>query len=325
MVKEIILDIKNSVALHPKSPYNFNATVFKPSHYPDNTKVHETGKYWMGLRFKNKIYGIKMENIGTTKKPSIKLTIFSNRQLSKNEIEEIVKEIDFRFEFNRDISEFFNKFKNDKILSPFLKKWNGMHGSCAQDLYGLLMIGIFLQNTIVKRTVQMTNIMLEKYGRKLLFDKREVYIFWKPEEIIKVSEEELRNLKVGYRAKLFLKLSYTFVKEKIDEFKLREMPKEEAKKELIKLYGVGPETARILLQEALHHYDLFEHVAPWQQKILSRLLFNKESVSVEKIIDYVNSKWGGWSSLAVHYIWEDIFWQRKKGNKIEWLDKEIRL
>ena len=62
-----------------------------------------------------------------------------------------------------------------------------------------------------------------------------------------------------------------------------------------------------------------------QQKILSKLLFNKELVPVEEIIEYVNSKWGGWSSLAVHYVWEDIFWQRKQGNKIKWLDKEIRL
>jgi len=28
--------------------------------------------------------------------------------------------------------------------------------------------------------------------------------------------------------------------------------------------------------------------------------------------------------LAVHYIWEDIFW-RRKNEKIDWLEKEIRL
>ncbi|MBI5332680.1 MAG: hypothetical protein HZB65_03845 [Candidatus Aenigmarchaeota archaeon] len=77
------------------------------------------------------------------------------------------------------------------------------------------MIGIFLQNTAVKRTVQMTNTMLQKYGTKAEFDGREVFVFWKPEEIIKVSEEELRKLKIGYRAKLFIKLSETFFNEKI--------------------------------------------------------------------------------------------------------------
>ncbi|MBE3092340.1 MAG: hypothetical protein IMZ51_01580 [Chloroflexi bacterium] len=32
---------------------------------------------------------------------------------------------------------------------------------------------------------------------------------------------------------------------------------------------------------------------------------------------------GKYSMLAVHYIWEDIFW-RRKNEKIDWLEKEIR-
>jgi len=324
-MRAIELKHKTSIKLKPKAPYNFDATVFKPAHYPDPLKIYETGKYWFAMRFENKIYGIKMESFGTSDKPKINITIFSKSNITKDESKKVIDELDFRFEFSRDISEFFKKFKNDRVLSPFLKRWYGMHGSCAQNLYGLLMIGIFLQNTVVKRTVQMTETMLQKYGVKIKFDGKEVFEFWKPEKIMKVSEEELRKLKVGYRAKLFIKLSETFVKEKIDEFELRSLSVGEAKDKLIKLYGVGPETARILLQEALHHYDIFEHVAPWQQKIYSRLLFNKKMVSAEKIIKYVKAHWGKWAVLAVSYIWEDIFWQRKHGEKIDWLEKEIRL
>ncbi|MFH1221496.1 MAG: hypothetical protein V1492_00245 [Candidatus Micrarchaeota archaeon] len=316
---------KTSIELKPKAPYNFDATVFKPAHYPDPLKIYETGKYWFAMRFENKIYGIKMESLKSTDKPKIKITIFSKSKITKKELEKLINELDFRFEFSRDISEFFKRFKNDRILSPFLKRWYGMHGSCAQNLYGLLMIGIFLQNTVVKRTVQMKEVMLKKYGIRVKFDGKEVFEFWKPEEIMKVSEEELRKLKVGYRAKLFIKLSETFVKEKIDESELRSLPAKEAKDRLMRLYGVGPETARILLQEALHHYDIFEHVAPWQQKIYSRLLFNKKIVPTERIIKYVRSHWDKWAVLAASYIWEDVFWQRKHGKNIEWLEKEIRL
>ncbi|MBU4124160.1 MAG: hypothetical protein KKI14_01700 [Nanoarchaeota archaeon] len=322
---KIILNMKKSLVIEPKPPYNFDATIFKPSHYPDPLSKYEAGKYWFPMRFKNKVYGIKMESLGTINKPKIKISISYKSNLSKNEMKEIIDELDYRLEFNRDISEFFRRFKNDKVLSPFIAKWYGMHGSCTHDLYGLLMVGIFLQNATVRRTVQMTEAMLKKYGTKVIFDGKEVYEFWKPEKIIKVSETDLRALKVGYRAKLFIKLSETFVKEYIDEFELRKMSVENAKKKLIKLYGVGPETARILLHEALHHYDIFEHVSPWQQKIYSKLLFGKKLVPVEKIIGYVNSHWGEWSVLATNYIWEDIFWRRKHGENIPWLEKEIRL
>ena len=115
------------------------------------------------------------------------------------------------------------------------------------------------------------------------------------------------------------------MKEKINDRKLRELSVNEAKERLLKLYGVGPETARILLVEVLHHYDIFEHIAPWQQKIYSRLLFNKKLVSTDKISKYIRNKWDEWANLAASYIWEDIFWQRKQGKKIDWLEKEIRL
>jgi len=325
MKKTIDLRYKISVILHPKSPFNFDPTICKPAYYPTSLELYKPGKYWFTMRLDNRIYGIKMENWGTINKPEVRINIFSKLKLSKSELEKVIDELNFRFEFPRDISSFYKEFKNDKVLKPFLKRWYGTHGSCAQDLYGLLMIGIFLQNTVIKRTVQMTKNMLEKYGVKVKFDNKEIYEFWKPEEMVRVPEKELRKLKVGYRAKLFIRLSQSFVKEKINELELRQLSAEEAKKRLMKLYGVGPETARILLVEALHHYDIFEHVAPWQQKIYSRLLFNKKLVPTKKIIKYIKTRWGEWANLAAGYIWDDIFWQRKQGKKIDWLEKEIRL
>jgi len=325
MTKILFLDNKKSLILKPKAPYNFNPTVFKPAHYPDQLKVYEPGNYWFVLRLNNRIYGIKLVNKGTTENPQVQIIMFSKTKLSQNEIRDILDEVSYRFEFEKDISEFFNKFGNDKVLAPFLRRWHGMHGSCAQDLYGLLMIAIFLQNTVIRRSVQMTRAMLEKYGIKVRFDNKELYYFWEPEEMMKKSESELRELKVGYRAKLFIRLSESFVKERINEQELRRLPVEQAKERLLSLYGVGPETARILLVEALHHYDIFNHVAPWQQKIYSRLLFNKKLVLPDKIIKYVTKNWGEWANLAASYVWEDIFWQRKQGKRIDWLEKEIRL
>jgi len=134
----------------------------------------------------------------------------------------------------------------------------------------------------------------------------------------------LRDLKIGYRAKFIKRLSQDFAEGKIDESKLRTLDQESAKKELMKLYGVGPETARILLFEVCHQHNTFDHIAPWQQKIYSRLFYKKSLVPTNKIRDDIKKQYGSYSMLAVHYIWEDIFWKRKN-EKIPWLEKEIRL
>lgn len=56
---------------------------------------------------------------------------------------------------------------------------------------------------------------------------------------------------------------------------------------------------------------------------MSRLIFKKKMVSVEKILRFFREYYSGWEKLAFHYIWENIFWQRKHERK-EWLEKEIR-
>jgi len=93
---------------------------------------------------------------------------------------------------------------------------------------------------------------------------------------------------------------------------------------LNKLYGVGPASASILLFEALHHYDTIEKKGPWEQQIYSRILFNKELVPTQTLLKEINKRYGKWKTLAMHYILEDLFWKRKT-QKIEWLEKLIRL
>lgn len=87
--------------------------------------------------------------------------------------------------------------------------------------------------------------------------------------------------------------------------------------------GVGPASANILLFEALHHYGTMEKIDPWEQQIYSRLLFNKELVPAETLLQEINKRYGKWKTLAMHYIFEDLFWKRKT-ERIEWLEKLIR-
>ncbi len=105
---------------------------------------------------------------------------------------------------------------------------------------------------------------------------------------------------------------------------MREMSRDKLKTKVLKIYGIGPASTEYILFEDFYHYDALETIPPWEQKIMSRLLFNKKLVSVEKVLNFFRKNYPNWEKLAFHYIWEDIFWKRKT-QKIEWLEKEIRL
>jgi N-glycosylase/DNA lyase len=79
----------------------------------------------------------------------------------------------------------------------------------------------------VRRSVSMMQALLENYGTLLSYDGQKLYCFWEPEVIDAVTEQALRALKVGYRAKSIKRVTAAFVGKDIDEFELRDKSREE--------------------------------------------------------------------------------------------------
>ena len=324
MAEYLALNKKTSIILEPKVPYNFDANFYKPSHFPSSDNVWEKEKYWITMIWKSTRLGLKFENAGTIKKPNIKVNIYTQKELLKEFIDSLIPEIWWRFNFGQDISEFCEKFRNDEVLDSIIKKWQGMKPIAANSLYETLIIYLVLQNATARRSVQMLENLFDRFGRKVKFDGRIFSTFWEPKDMSKSTEQEIRDLKVGYRAKYFTKITRQFVNKEINEFTLRKMSKEEVKKEMLKFYGIGPASVEYLLFEDFYFLDSLEIIPPWEQKIMSRLIFNQKLVSAKKILEFFKQRYTGWEKLAFHYIWEDVFWKRKY-QPIEWLEKEIRL
>ena len=309
----------------PIPPFSFDGTVYVPHYFPTPDFEWQPSVMWQTLNLDRRLFGLRMENRGVINEPKIRLTVYSKNKLTPNVMERVVNELNWSYGCNEDISEFFNEFKNDKFLKPAFKRWKGMRSNCANSLYELMIISIVLQNATVKRTIQMMNNLFNAYGSKLKFDGKELFAYWNPEDLNEVDEEELRALKVGYRAKMIKRVSEAFARGEIDELKLRKMNTEDAKQELMKLYGVGPATAQIILGGYLRRYDVFDLKGKfWEQKILSRIMFSKKLVSSDEITDEFNKRYGKWRGLAFHYIFTDLFWRHRE-KKISWLEKEIRM
>ena len=195
------------------------------------------------------------------------------------------------------------------------------------SLYEYLIIAIVLQNATVRRSVAMMQALFEAYGTPLSYDGQELYCFWAPETVDRVSEQELRDLKVGYRARTIKRVSAAFAGGEIDELDLRGRSHAEQRAALLALYGIGPASVGYILGDVFHHLDEFEHISPWEQKIYSKLFFDtdpQEPVPVEALLELFDRRFAGYRNLAVHYFWEDLFWRRVH-EPVEWLEKLIRL
>jgi len=326
MKKPVKLKLQRTIQVKPAKPFAFDPTFHKPDHFTSGDNYWEPGVRWQTWNWENTPLGIKFSNKGNINNPLVEIKIYAKNKLSDDFVNSLIEEIKYLYNFNLELKDFYRTFKKDKFLFPILKKWRGMRPGHPSSLYEYLIIGIVLQNASVRRSVQMFKALLENYGTLLEFDNKKLWCFWAPGKLQKISEEELRALKVGYRAKSIKKIDDYFVQNLINEHELRRKDRETQMKELLKLYGVGPATVWYLLFDIFHHWDFFNHISPWEQKIYSKLFFNrdpKNPVPVKKLLKYFE-RYGKYRQLAVHYIWEDIFWKRRS-QKIPWLEKEIRL
>jgi len=315
-----------TIDLVPSTPFSFDPTFHKPDHFTSGDNYWEPGTRWQSFLWEGDCLGLKFQDHGTISNPGLRIDIYAERKLPDEKIVSLVNEIKYRYNLDLDLSGFYKAFREDKVLGPIIKRWRGMRPGHPSSLYEYLIIGIVLQNATVRRSMQMFNLLLQKYGTLVEFDRKKLWCFWEPGALLHVSEEELRALKVGYRARSIKRIDDSYFQGDINEFELRQKDRDTQRKELLKLYGVGPATVWYLLFDVFHRWDFFNHVSPWEQRIYSKLFFDQDPenpIEVSIILEHFE-RFGEYKQLAVHYIWEDLWWKRKNG-QAPWLEKWIRV
>jgi len=274
---EVALNKAVSIRLFPRLPFHFDGTVFNPGHFPSRDYHWEPGRYWQTLRWKGKTYGLRLRELGNIEKPEIELTVFAGEKPSETTAEEIAQEVRWRFDLDSvGVPEFVYRFRQDEYLGPAIRRRPGMRPKSGCSLYEFLVITVMLQNTVVRRSVAMLQALFERFGQLVSFDGQQLWAFWDPESIHQAPEEELRALKLGYRARTLKRQAEQFVRGEIDELKLRKVRDKEALiKALNRIYGVGPQSACYMLFEHFHFYDALEYIPPWEGKIVGRTCSGK--------------------------------------------------
>ncbi|OGV97119.1 hypothetical protein A2W24_00220 [Microgenomates group bacterium RBG_16_45_19] len=321
----MILESVTIVEIKPSAPFHFDTTFHKPAHFTSGDNYWESGIRWQTFRFLGKYLGVIFRNTGSVEIPKIEVEIYSSRPLANDLVAEFIQEIQYRYNLNFDLNHFYQHFASDTKVGPVIKKMRGLRPGHQDSLYEYLIIGIVLQNCTVRRSIQMMQILFEHYGTLLEFAGKQFWCFWDLGDLKTVPEAELRSLKLGYRAKSIKKTDDSFAKGVVNENELRQQDLDTQKTKLLNLYGIGPATVGYLLFDVFHHWDYLDHISPWEQKIYSKLIFDQDPnhpVTVRKLFSYFN-RFGPYKQLVIHYLWEDLWWQRKN-QPIPWLEKLIR-
>ncbi len=177
---KILLIHQETFNLAPSSPFDFDSTFHKPDHFPSPDNLWQPGTRWQTYFWQDQQIGLKFENTGSGQKPKITTTVFSQLDLPSQFLDSLKDEITYRYNLSMDLTDFYSLFKADPILKTSLEKFEGMRSGHAGSLYEYIIIGIVLQNTTVKRSVQMLENLFQNYGALLNFDGKDLWAFWAP-------------------------------------------------------------------------------------------------------------------------------------------------
>jgi len=220
----------HAVDLMPTAPFSFDSTFHKPDHFTSGDNEWHPGIRWQTWLWQGKPYGLKFENTGTMEKPRLRVTVYGGSSSDRVTLATLLDEIRYRYNLDLDLTGFYQTFENDETLGPLIIRWRGMRPGHPSSLYEYLIIGVVLQNATVRRSIQMFRALLERYGVLIEYDGKKLWCLWSIGRLETVSEEELRALKVGYRAKSIKKIDEYFAQGRIDEMELRGKNRETQKK-----------------------------------------------------------------------------------------------
>jgi len=290
----------------------------------DLDKTLESGQIFGWKKIGNRWIGEIKQNvvaIEQKRKELIVEVIWENQKSKLNQ-----DDIRYYFSLDVDIEDIYSKINTDKTMENAIKEFDGLR-IIRQEEWPCLVSFIVSAFSNIPRIEKNIEEIKRRHGTRIeINDKRiginEFYLFPTIQQIRKSDVSTLRKCGLGFRDKYVhnaaKKIDYRRIRE------IRKMKYEDAKKELMKLDGVGEKVADCVLLFSFERYEAFP-IDVWIEKTMNgiygeeiRKYFDsvdeykgkrkkrndKNRFSYSEIAEFARHKWNGYAGYAQQFLYE---------------------
>ncbi len=183
----------------------------------------------------------------------------------------------------------------DRVMAELIESYPPPEPRTQNDLFIELIDAIVSQQLSVKAAAAI-------YGRlERHFDGSGIT----PRGLVDASQDDLRALGLSWSKIRYMQgIGRAILDGEFDPAALESMSDEDAAAELVKLKGVGPWTAEIILMFALGRPDIFS-VGDLGLRAAVALHYGVERDNYDEVLA-VAAGWSPYRSLACHYLWKSL-------------------
>ena len=204
-------------------------------------------------------------------------------------------------------------FPDDEPIRAAVNACRGLR-LLRQDPWECLASFILSSTKQIVQIRQIVSLLCERFGEPLATGSAypSAFGFPSPARLARATEAELRACKMGFRAPYLLETAKAVAEGKIDLEKLRRLPVEIAREELVQLPGVGRKIADCVLLFAYGFQSAFP-VDVWVIKALQKLYFPKRRASAKRLRHFSETHFGLNAGYAQQYLFH---YMRTKHGKL---------
>lgn len=221
-----------------------------------------------------------------------------------NNLEEVVKEY---FNLNVDYVSIEKEIsKIDLNVEKAVKNTSGLR-LLNQAFFETLISYIISANNNIPRISKSVETISKLYGKKIVFEDDEYYLFPSAKELKDVDIDSFRKCGVGFRDKYIVNAIKDVLNGKIDIYNIDNISTSILRKNLMTIQGVGPKVADCILLFSCRRKEVFP-VDVWVERVMNLIYFKnlEKSMSKNEIILFANERFGKYAGIVQEHLFLNI-------------------
>jgi N-glycosylase/DNA lyase len=205
------------------------------------------------------------------------------------------------FDLDRDYGEIKKTLtESDPVMERAIEKGHGIR-ILKQDEWETLISFIISSNRGIPLIKKSIEDLSEKYGQPIgIYGNRKYYAFPEPEALINRTIEEIRLCRTGYRAKYIVDAAAIVGEKQMDIYSIHNLDTEMARKNLLRINGVGPKVADCIMLFSMGKFDAFP-IDVWVKRVME-YFYLQEDMPLKTIQDYGQKRFGKYAGFAQQYL-----------------------